>query len=238
MLRRMWVFPFAAGVVALVFAGLLVRGFVLRRRPFQAVWAIALLMYATASFALFLGVLDGWTETEFRVYWLFGAVLNVPWLFLGEVYLLAKRRWIADALLVVMLFLTAYAVAQVRGATVADASVLSKDLPLGKEVFGAGSQPHRLAQYYAYPAYLLLVAACVWSAWGMRGRPELRDRFMGTLLIAIGATIVAIGSGVGAGLDVVPLFSISLLAGIAVMFWGFLRASRSGPRPETASSTP
>jgi len=232
MLRPMWIFPFAAGVVALVFAGLLVRGFVARRRPFQAVWAIALLMYAVASFALFLGVLDGWTETEFRVYWLFGAVLNVPWLFLGEVYLLAKRRWIADALLVVLLFLTAYAVAQVRTATVADASVLSKDLPLGREVFGAGSVPHRLAQYYAYPAYLLLVAACVWSAWGMRGRPELADRFMGTLLIAIGATIVAIGSGVGAGLDVVPLFSISLLAGIAVMFWGFLRASRPGPQPE------
>jgi hypothetical protein len=46
------------------------------------------------------------------------------------------------------------------------------------------------------------------------------------LLIAVGATIVAIGSGVGAGLDVVPVFSIGLLAGIAVMFWGFLRASR------------
>lgn len=238
MLRPMWLFPLAAGVVALVFAGLLGRAFFVGRRPFQVVWAVALLMYAAASFALFLGVLDGWTETEFRVYWLFGAVLNVPWLFLGEVYLLAKRRWIADALLIVMLFLTAFAVAKIRTATVVDAGVLSKDLPLGKDVFGAGSVPHRLAQYYAYPAYLLLVAACVWSAWGMRGRPELRDRFMGTLLIAIGATIVAIGSGVGAGLDVVPLFSISLLAGIAVMFWGFLRASRSRPGPVAAPTAP
>jgi hypothetical protein len=234
----MWVFPFAAGVVALVFAGLLTRDLLVKRRPFQAVWAIALLMYAAASFALFLGVLNGWTETEFRVYWLFGAVLNVPWLFLGEVYLLARRRWIADALLVVMLFLTAFAVAKIRTAPVVDAGVLSKDLPLGKDVFGAGSVPHRLAQYYAYPAYLLLLGACVWSAWRMRGRPELSDRFTGTLLIAIGATIVAIGSGIGAGLDVVALFSISLLAGIAVMFWGFVRASRPGPRSEAARAVP
>jgi hypothetical protein len=69
----------------------------------------------------------------------------------------------------------------------------------------------------------------------MRGRPELRNRFLGTLGIAVGATLVAIGSGVGAGLDVVPVFSIGLAAGIAVMFWGFLRASRpvrrSGAQP-------
>ncbi len=63
----------------------------------------------------------------------------------------------------------------------------------------------------------------------MRRKPELRDRFLGTLGIAVGATIVAIGSGVGAGLDVVPVFSVDLALGIAVMFWGFLRAS-SAPR--------
>jgi hypothetical protein len=100
------------------------------------------------------------------------------------------------------------------------AEALSTDLPLGKEVFGDGTTPYRLAQYLAYPSYILLVAGCLWSAWQMRGRPELRDRFVGTLLIAVGATIVAIGSGVGAGLDVVPIFSIGLLAGIAVMYWG------------------
>jgi hypothetical protein len=67
----------------------------------------------------------------------------------------------------------------------------------------------------------------------MRGRAELTERFFGTLGIAAGATIVAIASGVGAGLDVVPLFSIGLALGIAVMFWGFLRVSR----PVDASSS-
>jgi hypothetical protein len=50
----------------------------------------------------------------------------------------------------------------------------------------------------------------------------------GTFGIAMGATIVAIGSGIGAAFDVVPLFSVSLAAGIAVMFWGFIQATRPG----------
>lgn len=224
-----WIFPLGAGVIAIAFAGLLARQWVARRRPYQAVWSAALLMYAAASLALFLGVLDEWSTAEYRTYWLFGAVLNVPYLFLGELYLLARRRAIVDGLLVVLLFLTAFAVSEVRTAEIVGS--LSKDLPLGKDVFGDGSVPYRLAQFYAYPAYVLLVVACGWSAWHIRSRSQLRDRFMGTLLIAVGATIVAIGSGVGAGLNVVPVFSIGLLAGIAVMFWGFLRASRPAPTP-------
>ena len=234
LLGAMWVLPLAAGIVALVFAGLLGGRFLARRRPYEAAWVIALVMYAVASFALFLGVLDGWSTGEFRVYWAFGAILNVPWLFLGELYLLVRIRWVVDVLLVVLLFLTAFAIAEVRTATV-HASFLAKDLPLGKEMFGDGSVPYRLAQYYAYPAYLLLVGACTWSAWRMRGRPQLRSGFIGTLLIAVGATVVAIGSGVGAGLDVTWVFSVGLLAGIAVMFRGFLRASRPMPRPLPAA---
>jgi hypothetical protein len=230
----MWAFPLAAALIALVFAASLVRQFASRRRPFQAVWAVALAMYAAASFAMFLGVLDGWTTGEYRVYWLFGAILNVPFLTMGELYLLIKRRTITDLLLVVLLFLAAVATSQVRTASL-NGDALMKDLPLGKDVFGHGALPYRLAQLYAYPAYVLLVAGCLWSAYRMRGRAELTERFLGTLGIAAGATIVAIASGVGAGLDVVPLFSVGLALGIAVMFWGFLRVSRPVAAP---SSTP
>ena len=232
----MWVFPLVAAIVAFVFSALLAKQFVDRRRPYAAAWSISLLMYAVASTALFLGVLNGWTPTEYRVYWLFGAVLNVPYLFLGELYLLVRRRVVVDIVAVITVFLTAFAVATVMNAPI-HAEALTTDLPLGKDVFGDGTTPYRLAQYLAYPSFILLVAACAWSAWKMRGRPELRDRFMGTLLIAIGATIVAIGSGVGAGLDVVPIFSIGLLAGIVVMFWGFLRASRSASPAPTPVET-
>jgi hypothetical protein len=239
MLRpTMWVFPLVASIIALAFAALLVRQFASRRRPFQATWAAALLMFSAASFAMFLGVLNGWTTAEYRTYWLFGAILNVPFLAMGEGYLLIRRKRVADVALIVLLFLAGFATSQVRTAPI-NTAALSADLPLGKDVFGSSSLAYRLAQLYAYPAYILLVAGCGWSAWQMRGKPELLDRFTGTLGIAVGATIVAIGSGVGAGFDIVPLFSIGLAAGIAVMFWGFFRASRQrSPRPASFPTAP
>jgi len=71
------------------------------------------------------------------------------------------------------------------------------------------------------------LAGLVWSVWKMRGKPHLRERMLGTFGVALGATIVAIGSGIGAAFHIVPLFSIALALGVAVMFWGFLQASRS-----------
>ena len=227
----MWILPLGATGVALAFSLLLARQYLLRRRPFQALWALALLMYAAASFALFLGVRDGWSGGEYRTYWLLGAVLNVPFLAGGEVVLLFRRRWVLVATILVLVFVAGFAFGVVRGADFAHPGALAKDLPLGKEVFGAATPAQTLPQYMAYPAYFLLLAGCLWSLRQMRGRPELRDRFQGTLGIAVGATIVAIGSGIGAGLDVVPLFVVGLVAGIVVMFWGFLRASRSAAAP-------
>ena len=123
-------------------------------------------------------------------------------------------------------FITAYTIAVVRTAEI-DTAALAQDLPSGKEVFGDGSAAHRLPQVIAIPAYLVLVGGTLWSAWRMRGRPELRDRFWGTLLIAFGATIIAgFGSAFAALGDLAP-FSISLLVGIVVMFFGFRRATRA-----------
>lgn len=231
----MWIFPLGAGIIALVFAGLLARQWVVRRRPYQAVWVVALLMYAAASFALFLGVLDGWSTAEYRTYWLFGAILNVPYLAQGELYLLVRNRAVTNTVFVLLLFASAFAASRVRTGSIA-VSALAKDLPLGKDAFASDTLPYRLSQLYAYPAYFLLLLGSAWSIWRMRGKAELRDRLIGTLLIAAGATVVAIGSGVGAGLNVVPVFSIGLLAGIAVMFVGFLRASRQTPRASEAPS--
>jgi hypothetical protein len=193
------------------------------RRAADAAWAVALAMYAVASFAMFLGVLSGWTSAEFRVYWLLGAVLTVPYLALGEIALLSPRV-VANVLFVVLLFGTAFALAKIRTAPVHPAS-LGDQLPLGKDVFGSGTAAHRLPQFYSIPAYVLLVLGALWSAWRMRGAPTLRRRALGTLAIAGGATVVAVGSGIGAGFGVVWLFSVALAAGIALMMAGFLLAT-------------
>ena len=222
----MWVFPLAAALVAVLFSVALVRRYAARRQSYEVIWALALLMYAAASLAVAFAVANGWTSGEFRIYWALGAVLNVPFLAQGELDLLTTRRSVRWALYVLLAFITAYTIAVVRTAGIHTAA-LTHDLPSGKEVFGDGTAAHRLPQVVAIPAYLVLVGGTLWSAWRMRGRPELRDRFWGTLLIAFGATIIAgFGSAFAALGDLAP-FSISLLVGIVVMFLGFLRATRT-----------
>jgi hypothetical protein len=222
----MWVFPLVAAAVAAVFAGLVAARYRTRRRPYQLAWAIALAMYAVASIAVVLGVAGGWTSAEFQVYWALGAVLNVPFLAGGELMLLVHHRTAQAAIWIVLVFITAYTLAVLRGASL-DAAALAEDLPSGKLVFGDGSAAHRLPQLISIPSYLVLVGGAVWSAWRMRGRSELRDRFVGTLLIALGATITAAAGSVFAAVGNLPLFSLSLLVGVAVMFAGFWRAARS-----------
>jgi len=219
------VFPLGAAAIAAVFGAMLLVRFLRKRRTYEGIWSLALFMFAAASFATFLGVVDGWSATDFRLYWLLGAVLNVPLLFEGELYLLARGRTWVNATLVVLTAASVYAGVKVWGAPIHPAP-LAGSLPLGKEVFGDHSLPYRLSQFYAFPAYFLLLGGLLWSAWRMRGQPHLRNRTGGTLGIAMGATIVAIASGVGAGFHVVALFSTGLAAGIGVMFWGFVVAAR------------
>ncbi|TMK37811.1 MAG: hypothetical protein E6G58_00565 [Actinobacteria bacterium] len=226
----MWVFPLVAAIVAFVFAAMLGKQFAIRRGQAQLLWAIALAMYGLASIAVTAGVLSGWTRTWFVVYWAFGAVLNVAFLAGGELVLLFRRRWVLWAVWLVLVFVTAYTFTVLRGANVNPAAFANR-LPLGRDVFGSGTPAHRLAQLVAYPAYVILLLGTLWSAWKMRGRPELKDRFVGTLLIAVGATIVAGGAAFAAA-GVLPGFILTIVAGICVMFAGFIRASRRAPLPQ------
>jgi hypothetical protein len=221
----MWVLPLLAAVVAGVFAGLLVRSYVARRRPYQALWAVSLTMYALASLAVAVGAASGWSETTFEVYWAFGAVLNVPFLAAGEVVLLFRQRWVCWAAVLALIFVTALTFSTLSQAAY-DPEALAQTLPSGKHVFGAGTPAHRLPQVISIPSYLLLLAGALWSAWTMRGHRDLRDRFVGTLLVALGATVTAVGGSAFAALGELALFSATLLGGICLMFWGFLRAGR------------
>ncbi len=117
-----------------------------------------------------------------------------------------------------------------------DPAALAERLPSGKEVFGDGSAAFRLPQLISIPSYLILVAGAAWSAWRMRGRPELRSRFIGTLLVAAGATITAAAGSAFAAVGNLPAFSLSLLAGVAVMFAGLPAGDRVPPAPNGAIS--
>jgi hypothetical protein len=226
----MWVFPLVATVVAAVFAFKLGTQYLARRGGAQLLWAIAMAMFAVASAAVTIGVASGWSTTLYAVYWALGAVLNVAFLAGGEIVLLFRKPWVRWAVWLALVFATAYTVSVLANADLS-AEALAVQLPRGIKVFGDGTPAHRLAQQIAYPAFAILLLGTLWSAWRTRGRPELKDRFVGTLLIAIGATVVAAGAAFAAT-GLLLGFIATLVAGICVMFWGFVRASRPLVVPE------
>jgi len=221
----MWVFPLVASLVAFVFAGRLAMSWAARRAHHELLWIIALAMYGVASLAVVAGAVDGWSRRAFALYWAVGAVLNVPFLAGGEVVLLFRAPWVRWATWAVLVFVTAFTVATLQGVPM-NAAALTQELPSGKDVFGDGSAAHRLPQLLSIPSYLILVAGALWSAWRMRSRPEARNRFTGTLWIALGATVIAGFGSAFAALGKLAPFSIALAVGIAIMFAGFLRAVR------------
>lgn len=93
-----------ATVVSAVFAVQLLRRWAHRgRTPATLYWGIALVLFSLASAAMLVGVLAGWSDASFRVFYLAGAVLNVPWLALGSIAINARRRPVSVATGVVSL---------------------------------------------------------------------------------------------------------------------------------------
>ena len=132
--------------VATLFAQATLVRFTRDHRAQDRAWTIALAMFALASAALATGVSTGWDNGTFRVFYLFGAVLCVPWLGLGTVYLLAGATVGRRVELVLILFSTPLFRA---------ASLMSADL-----VFAS-----------SFVAVFVLLTA-VWST-GCRGRAVL-----------------------------------------------------------------
>src|SRR5688572_1751123 len=70
---------------------------VTRRRPQELAWSAALALFTLGALSLWLGASLGWAPWSFRLFYLFGAIANVPVLALGSVYLLNRRAGDATA---------------------------------------------------------------------------------------------------------------------------------------------
>ena len=223
-------FPVIAALVSGIFAIQLFAQYARRKRLPQLAWAVAMTMYAIASLAVAAGVSGGWDPTLFRLYWLFGALLNVPYLALGSVALLQRKPLVALMLLLV-LAATLIAVVAVASASVHLPDHPGRNIPRGSRAWGEDAFVAKLATYLSIPAYLIVVLIAFAS--GRGGKLPL-SRIRGNWLIAAGATVVAVGSSVaryGRG----SVFSVFLAAGVIVMFVGFRLASHA-PRPSPATN--
>jgi len=212
----------AATLVAVAFCLSTLDRWLRRRRPHEAAWTISLAMFALGAGALWWAETRGWSMPSFRVFYLAGAVLNVPWLALGTVYLLAgvpagnrTRTW--------LLFLSGLATGIVLSAP-GKAAVIPTEMPTGKDVFGIA--PRVLAAVFSGVSALVIIGGALWSVWRMvRSDSVPRRLVLGNLLIAAGTLILSASGTLAGRLGKDEAFLVTLLAGICVLFAGFLVAT-------------
>ena len=211
----------AAALVALAFAMCTFERWLARHRPHELAWSMALALFCLASGALAAGAAVGWGPVTFRLFYLFGAIVNVPFLALGTVYLLGSRRT-GDRCAVGVLVFTAFAAGVVAVAPFT--AVLPRhELARGSEVFGP--LPRILAASASGIGALVVVAGAVWSA----ARVRRARVVVANTLIALGTLVTGASGLLNAVLDEMTGFAVALVLGISVLFAGFLVAT-TGPR--------
>ena len=236
---------FLATAIASLFAESTFVRWTERRTAHLAAWTVALAMFAGASAALAVGVSTGWDTGTFRVFYLLGAVLNVPWLALGTLSLLWHSAVGIRRTRAALVFFTGLGTGVVLSAPME--AVSGTTIPVGSDVFGAF--PRVLAAVGSGVGAVVILGGACWSgARYLRDRsapPPLVDPASGAssgadrrgrsaprgarlaganALIALGTLVLSSGGLVQGIVGHDEAFTLSLAVGITVIYAGFLTA--------------
>jgi hypothetical protein len=196
-------------------------------------WTAAMSAYALASWALVLGLAAGWGAVSFRLFYWLGAIVNIPFLAAGSVFLVlgavAGRRFVYGVAAWSVLGAAATWLAPLTGA------LETKGIPEGSKLFdfiievGGVSVPgpRVFAAFAGGVATLIIVGLAGYSAvkfWTSNRMLAVGNLLivLGTLAPAFGGSLTALGEAAG--------FAVALLIG-AVLLWAGYRVATGSRRP-------
>jgi hypothetical protein len=208
---------FLATAIATVFAQSTLARWTRTRAPHQAAWTVALAMYALASAALATGESTGWDDGTFRVFYLFGAILVVPWLALGTVFLLGGARP-GRRVLGVLLVASGFA-AGVMVVTPILGSLAPSGIPAGSDHLEP--LPRVLAGIANALGATVVLAGAVVSGVRAWRRDADRRLALANALIALGILVNSSGGLLQGVVGDDEGFAIALVTGIAAIYAGF-----------------
>ncbi len=202
-------------------------------------------LFAIAALSLWWAEARGWSQDSFRMFFLFGAIVNVPWLGLGTVYLLAGPK-VGRGVMYSLLVFSGFSAGVIINAPMRGA-IDPRELPKGSDVFDA--LPRILAAVGSSIPAMVIFFGALWSAYRvLRGAPpaltasatrnvrSAKLLAVGNILIAAGAAILSASGTFSGRLGADLAFAITLTAGISVLFIGFLVASNATQSATSARS--
>ena len=208
--------PIATTIVGLLFAVKLFVRYRERGGAHHVWWIIGMLTYAAGTITESLTTLLGWHEPVFRAWYITGALLGGAPLAQGTVYLLLKRKT-ADRLAIAVTTLIVVA---------ATAVILS---PINYSAV----EPYRLtgrvlewrwvrlfSPFINLYAVTFLIGGAILSAMRYRKQRETYHRYVGNVLIAVGALLPGIG-GTFTRFGHTEVLYVTELIGLLLIYAGF-----------------
>ena len=216
MLELIGYLPLATTVVALAFTAALWRRYRERGGPHLLWWGIGTLSYAAGTTTEALTTLFGWQEPVFRAWYISGALLGGAPLAQGTVYLLLSRR-LANRLAVLAGSFILVAALCVLAAPIDYAAV--EPFRLSGRVL-AWRWVRLFSPFINLYAVTFLVGGAIVSALRYRRLRESRHRYIGNVLIAVGAILPGIG-GAFTRFGRTEVLYVTELVGLLLIYLGY-----------------
>jgi hypothetical protein len=218
--------PIVTTLIAMVFSYVIVQRYRDRRSgPHLLWWAAGVFLYGVGTFTEAAVTLFGWHEALFRAWYISGALLGGAPLAQGTVYLLLKRRTanvLATVLLVWVLTAACFVLLTPINYSLVETYRLS-----GRVM--EWSWVRLFSPFINTYAFIFLVGGAVLSAVRYRRKPETYNRFVGNVLIAVGALLPGIG-GTATRLGHVEVLYVTEFVGLILIWMGY-RWNTKEPSP-------
>lgn len=224
--------PIATTVAAAAFTTLVFQRYHQRGGTHLLWWGWGLVLYGIGTLTESLTTLFGWNEWVFRAWYISGALLGGAPLAQGTAYLILRRR-------------TAHVLAALLVAVVSVTAVLVVLSPIDFAAVEAGRLSGRVLAWQRIRlvspfingyAALFLIGGAIYSAVRFRYVPGMRHKFVGNVLIAVGALLPGIG-GTFTRFGHVEVLYVTELIGLILIFAGYRENIRQ-PVPSVAMNSP
>ena len=210
-----WI-PVATTIVAAAFSVIVLQRYRERGGTHLLWWGIGLVLYGAGTLAESLTTMFGWNAAVFRAWYITGALCGGAPLAQGTAYLLLRRRT-ANILAAVLVTVIAIAATLVMFSPI-DYSLVDGHRLSGK-VLG-WSWIRMISPFINTYAAIFLIGGAILSAWRYRADPAKHNRFLGNVLIAIGAILPGIG-GTFTRFGHVEVLYVTEFVGLLFIFSGY-----------------
>ena len=187
-----------------------------RSGPHLLWWAAGILLYGVGTFTESTVTVLGWSEPVFRAWYISGALLGGAPLAQGTVYLLMRRRT-ANVLATILIVWVTVAAVFVLLTPIDYAAVETHRLTGSVMEWSWVRLFSPLVNTYAA---LFLIGGAVVSAMRFRKRSDTYNRFVGNVLIAVGALLPGIG-GAATRMGYTEVLYVMEFVGLTLIWLGY-----------------